>query len=309
MGNFQSVIICTYNRELYLKESLNCIAMQNLDRKFFELIVINNNSSDKTDSVCRKFKTENPTLNFRYFIEENVGLSFARNRAIKESIGDVLIFLDDDAMATETYLSEIYTYFKENHKTVAGGGKIIPKYESHSPEWMSSYLLPVVSALSLGDVIRTFPKQKYPIGANMFFRKRFFEEYGYFITDLGRKGKLLLGGEEKDIFQRINLRKDSIVYLPGAVVRHIVPEERLQINYICNLAKGVGISERIRVVAKRGSLVAMYLKELYKWGGSIVLFFMFFLKFENNKGKMILRFRYFVTKGMFVGKNYIPENL
>ena len=308
MNGFQSVIICTYNRELYLKESLNCIALQNLDKKLFELIVINNNSTDKTDSICKVFETENPTLNFKYFIEKKAGLSFARNRAIKESNGEILIFLDDDAMATETYLSEIHAYFKKHQSTVAGGGKIIPEYENRSPDWMSSYLLPLVSAINLGDTERDFPKQKYPIGANMFFRKRFFEEHGDFKTDLGRKGTLLLGGEEKDIFQRINLKKDSIVYLPGALVRHIVPEERLKLSYIINLAKGVGISERIRVVSKGGSIAAMYLKELYKWVGSIVLFFLFFIKFENNKGKMIIRFRYFVTKGMFIGKKYIAEN-
>ncbi len=304
---FLSVIICTYNREKYIQESLNCIATQSLKNEFYELVIVNNNSTDHTDSICVKFKSDHPDLNIKYIFENESGLSYARNKGIKESSGDVLIFLDDDAMASESYLSNIRSCFSENEKVLAGGGKILPQYESHSPDWMSKYLLPLVSALNLGDEIRSFPKNKYPIGANMFFRKIFFEEHGDFNTDLGRKGKLLLGGEEKDVFQRINQSSNTIIYLPNAVVRHVVPKERLEETYIDNMATGVGISEIIRIKTTGSSITKMYLKELYKWVGSVVLYILFLLKFEHKKGRMIIRFRYFVSRGMLLGKKFESE--
>lgn len=308
MSQFLSVIICTYNREIYLRESLNCIAEQNLAKEFYELVVVNNNSSDSTDSICKKFKKDHSDLNFKYIIEKKPGLSFARNKGVEEADGDIIIFLDDDAMASDSYLSNISQFLSNNGEIIAGGGKIIPEYETQRPDWMSSYLLPLVASLDLGNKIRIFPKNKYPIGANMFFRKKFFESYGYFKTDLGRKGNILMGGEEKDIFQRIRQHPNSIVYLPDAIVRHIVPEKRLQLDYIINNATGIGISERIRIENLKASLFIMYMKEAYKWAGSIVLFLLFLLKFEYPKGSMIIRFRYFVTRGMLLRKRYGSED-
>lgn len=308
MDSFLSVIICTYNREKYLRESLEYIAQQTLENRFFELIVVNNNSTDSTKDICKTFESDYRDINYKYIFEKNPGLSWARNRGIREASGDMLIFLDDDALASENYLKEIHSYFSLNKNVIAGGGKIIPFYETMSPGWMTKYLLPVVSALDLGNSTRKFPKNKYPIGANMFFRKAFFQEYGYFRTDLGRKGRLLLGGEEKDVFQRIHNPAQEIIYLPGAMVRHIVPQERIENGFIDDMAKGVGISEVIRYRKNNQSLWKLYWTELYKWTGSIVLFLLFLLKFEMAKGKKLIRFRYFVCRGMQIGKKYDTQN-
>lgn len=304
MDLFISVIVCTYNREKYLGESLQCLALQNLSKDLYEIILVNNRSTDKTEQICKRFSEENPNLDFRYCTEERAGLSFARNSGIYEARGELIVFLDDDAMADEQYLSVVRQFFLENKDVLAGGGRIVPQYETKAPGWMSRFLLPLVSALDMGDSDKPFPGNKHPIGANMFFRKTFFTEKGNFKTDLGRKGDILLGGEEKDIFSRIDRKKHPIIYLPNAEVRHVVPDKRLERKHIDNLARGIGMSEAIRVGGNLKGRLRMYGREIVKWGGSFVLFFIYLLKFQPSKGKMLLRFRYFVSAGLITGKNY-----
>ena len=292
-----SVIICTYNRGNYLPSLLESLASQKLSRERFEVLIIDNNSTDNTSEISKEFITVHPTINTSYFLEEQAGLSYARNRGIKESKGEILIFIDDDAVAAENYLQAIADHFNDHPDTLAGGGKIIPAYESQSPAWMSPYLLPVVSALDMGNKIRNFPANKYPIGANMFFRKQVFERTGLFNIHLGRKGKGLLGGEEKDIFLKMG-PGSGIVYLPEAEVSHIVPEERVQHSYITKMAFGVGLSEIIRVRQNGERPGKVIVKELFKWAATILLFFLYLVKLQYPKGRMLLVFRYFVSKGI-----------
>lgn len=296
-----SVIVCTYNRSKYLPDLLQSLKNQELDREIFELLIIDNNSTDETSDILKRFIKENPDIKAGYFPEQNPGLSHARNRGIKESRGKVLVFIDDDAVAIPGYLKEIAAYFNSNPDVPAGGGKIIPEYEKERPQWMTPYLLPVVSALDLGEKIRFFPSKKYPIGANMFFRREVFDQTGLFNPELGRKGSKLLGGEEKDIFLKLK-PEPKIVYLPSAAVYHFVPETRLQMDYITKMASGVGYSEKVRAKTAGKTAAGIYLKELIKWFASILLYFIYLVKLEYPKGKMLLVFRYYVTKGMLTGK-------
>jgi len=195
---FISVIICTYNREQYLSKCLGNLANQSLPVTSYEIVLINNCSTDATEEVCHSFRENNPHILFRYITEKKQGLSFARNRGIREAKGDVLAFLDDDAIPSYHYLRQIWLYFRNpKNKALAGGGKILPLYETTEPGWMTRYLMPIVSVIDLGERSRFFPPDRYPIGANMFFRKEAFRKYSGFNTDLGRKGRELLGGEEK----------------------------------------------------------------------------------------------------------------
>jgi glycosyltransferase involved in cell wall biosynthesis len=292
-----SVIVCTYNRSEYLPDLLESIKKQDFNRDRFELIIIDNNSTDPTSTISKDFINRSPDLNARYYLETNSGLSFARNRGIKESKGEVLVFVDDDAVAVPDYLLSIAEYFKSHSNIAAGGGKILPRYENEPPDWMTPFLLPVVSALDMGDKIRYFPAKKYPIGANMFFRREVFDKVGMFNPNLGRKGKKLLGGEEKDMFLRMG-SSQKIVYLPEACIFHIVPKKRLEQSYITEMAYGVGYSEKIRNRAGGKKLFRMYLTELFKWMATILLFFIYLVKLEYPKSRMLLIFRYYVSKGM-----------
>lgn len=292
-----SIVISTYNREEYIEAALNSLRDQTLGYEDFEVILVNNNSTDSTENICRKFQKNNPTLDFKYFLEKKQGLSYARNRGIEETSGDIVVFLDDDAEALPDYLENLINHFKSNQLLV-GGGKIIPKWETGKPKWMSRFLEPLVSVIDYSKKKVPFKQGKYPIGANMFFHKSIFEKVGLFNTELGRTGKNLMGGEEKDIFARVSGLSIPIMYLPDVVVWHNIPVERISKAFIKKQATGIGMSEYLRCKDSKSKYISRLLLEAYKWGGSIVLFFIYFASLQFGKGNMIINFRYLVTKGL-----------
>jgi len=165
-----SVVVCTYNRSDYLVKVLNCLNIQ------YEVIVVNNNSTDDTESICNEFIKNHPDIIFEYSLETNKGLSFARNTGIDLSKGEWVVFLDDDAEPISEYLTNISDFLEKHPECMAAGGRIYPNYEIAEPKWMSKFLLPLVSAIDLGDKSKKFPTNKYPIGANMLFKREIFKE-------------------------------------------------------------------------------------------------------------------------------------
>ena len=92
-----SVILCTYNRDKYIYNVLKSLAENTLSPDQYEIVLVDNNCTDNTHSECDRFVKDFPEVTFRYFVETNQGLSHARNRGIRESKGDILVYVDDDA--------------------------------------------------------------------------------------------------------------------------------------------------------------------------------------------------------------------
>lgn len=294
-----SVIVCTYNREQYIGKCLQHLAQQTASEQQFEVIVVNNNSKDSSVEIIKQVMNEYPQMPFKYFLELNQGHTYARNRGIKEAAGDILSFIDDDAFVDKNFVEAIQLHF-ENHPTVAAiGGKIKPVYEGQEPAWMSKYLLTLVSALDMGQETREFPKSKFPIGANMAFKKEVFQRYGYFNIELGRRADGLEGGDEKEVFIRLRKENELIHYVPTVQVDHIIPEKRTTEAYIKGLGNGVGSSEKKRLkdagLIKKGR---KYLSELYKTIASFVLYLFYLLKGRPQAANMLLKFRYWVWQGL-----------
>lgn len=293
--------ISTYNREKYLPGVLDSLARQTLDNSLFEIVLVDNNSPGNTKEIADKFTADHPELDFSYHIETNQGLSYGRNRGIKEGKGKYITFIDDDAFLADDYLEKIYNYF-ENHSNVAAiGSKILLHYEDVVPDWENKYLNSLLGYFNLGDEEMEFPKNNYPRGSNMSFRMDVFEKVGDFNVELGRKGGNLAGSEEKDIFKRIYEYPElKVVYIPDAIVYHCVPIERTTTEFIKKQALGTGRSERIRVKNEgTSSVLKRYFQEFIKWGGSLVLYVMYLFRGQVAKGKMIVKFRWWVTKGLF----------
>jgi len=296
-----SIIICTYNREEFIGKTLEHISHQHLDTGFFESIIVNNNSQDNTESICQEFINAHPELNIRHVIESNQGHSYARNRGIRESRGKLIAYIDDDAFVQKDFAANIIRFFEAHSDVQVIGGKVIPVYQDKPPMWMTPYLLPLVSALDMGKYPRPFTGRKFPIGANVTFRKEVFEKYGHFNVELGRIGTGLMGGDEKEMIFRLKKNGEAIWYVPNVVVEHIIPPKRVEINYIQNLAKGVGQSETRRLKdAPFSEKLARVVDELIKVGGTLILFFVYMLRGQLAKGTMLVRFRYWVLLG-FLG--------
>ena len=132
----------------------------------------------------------------------------------------------------------------------------------------------------------------------MSFRMEVFHRIGNFNIELGRIGGNLLGGEEKDLFYRIYALGDyRVKYVPTAIVYHCVPMERTKKDFIIRQALGTGSSERIRAKNENTFVMALF-REGIKWLGSLVLCVQFILKNQWPKGKMIVLFRYWVSRGL-----------
>ena len=134
-----SVIICTYNRDKYIYNVLKSLAENTLPHDRYEIVLVDNNCTDNTRSECDRFVKDFPDVVFHYFIETNQGLSHARNRGIKEGAGDILVYVDDDALVNKEYLETYADFFDKMPEIEAAGGPIIPKYETNEPDWMSHF--------------------------------------------------------------------------------------------------------------------------------------------------------------------------
>jgi glycosyltransferase involved in cell wall biosynthesis len=295
-----SVIVCTYNRDKYLSKTLDHLKNQSLNKDQYEIVIVNNNSRDNTENICKKFLKDSPELNVKYVNETSQGHSYSRNRGIKEAAGSILSFIDDDAFVDQDFIKHIHYFFETYKDATALGGKIIPVYESKEPLWMSRYLLPLVAALDMGGKVIQFEGRKFPIGANMSFRSFIFEKYGLFNVNLGRKGAGLEGGDEKEVFLRLKKQNEPVYYVPQVLVHHIIPDKRISTEYIKGLAVGVGSSEKTRLNSLGlATKVNKILEEIFKLAASLILALKYLLTLHPAKAWMLIRFRFWVWKGLF----------
>lgn len=294
-----SVIICTYNREKYIYETLRRVASNTFEKSGYEIILVNNNSTDSTDAECKRFLNDFEGINCRYFIETQQGLSFARNRGIAESKGDIIVFLDDDSFIEADYLTNLNSQMNNHPEALAFGGKIIPQFESGiTPKWICKWTYSWVSAIDKGNKVCEFSEGSYPIGANMGFRRQTIDKIGTFNTALGRTKKNLLGGEEKDIFNRLRAQGGKVLYFPNITIHHVIPDSRTTKEYIERLGFGVGTSEYIRC-SGNGTLGQRRRSEIVKWGATFVLWILYLLKGNTQVGPHLYCFRKNVSKALF----------
>lgn len=296
-----SVIVCTYNREKYLMPLFESIAANTLSFNQYELLVIDNNCTDGTAEVCRQFAEKNPKVNFKAIKETTQGLSAARNCGIRNATGNLIMYVDDDALVGTDYLQNYVDWFESHPQTMAAGGPIEPLYEDCTePVWMTCYTKSFLAGwMNLGNRPMKFPKGKYPIGCNCVFRKEVFDKVGLFNTELGRNGKNLMAGEEKDIFDKMRNNGMEIMYIPTTILHHIVPPFKLSRDYFDRVTYMTGVSERQRTkdISNRKYLIRLF-QEIVKWGGTIVLFLGYTIRLTPSKGCKLILFRKNVTKGL-----------
>ena len=295
-----SVIICTYNRDKYIYNVLQSVAENDFPQSEYEVVLVNNNSTDNTESECNRFQKDYPNVQFHYFVETNQGLSYARNCGIQNSNGDILVYVDDDAKVNKDYLRTYAQFFATHSDIVAAGGPILPVYETAEPDWMSHYTRQLITGkLYLGDTEREFPSDSYPGGGNAAYRKSVFDTVGLFNVELGRKGNSLIGAEEKDLFDKMNTHNMRFFYLPTAILYHLIPEKKLTQDYFDRLTYSIGVSERYRTLQlSRGKYRKRMLKECVKWCATFVLWIGFAFKLQFSKGNKLIAFRANVTRGL-----------
>jgi glucosyl-dolichyl phosphate glucuronosyltransferase len=292
-----SAVICSYNRARFIINAVESIFTQEFDKALYEVIVVDNNSTDNTIALLQEYKSTYPDRNFSFYIEKNQGVAHTRTRCAQEAKGAIVAFLDDDSTAQPGWLSGIVSFFDEHPNTYSTGGKIIPKFLTPIPDWYSKYFFGLVGNFDQGPKVKQMTGVRYPCGANMAFRKEVFTEIGYFNTDLGRKGTGLLATEEKDIYLRILARGRDVFYLPHVAVLHCVEANKFDKNYVRRHSMGIGGGERLLLKGNNKALAMKFFEYVAKWGYAVVYGIGFLIRGQWSKFIMLERFRWWVILG------------
>lgn len=289
-----SLIIPTHNRSERLIAALESVIRQDLPAADWECVVVSNNSTDDTVARFGDFAARYPGLNLRIVTEDGPGVSYARNRGIADTSAPLLVFIDDDERINPGFLRAYADFFDAHPDAVVAGGRIIAEYVTGRPAWLSKYTeMPIANPMDFGDAVRPFPAGRVPGGGNMAFRRSAALRYGGFDPSLGRVGRMLIGGEENDFFERLMRGGETCWYVPGAVMWHIIPPEKLTESYFRRLCYNVGVSQRLRAGMYRRYPKTLLFESL-KWGATLLLS----LTMAPRKSLWLIRMRYEISRGL-----------
>ena len=288
-----SVVVSTYSVDR-LSQVLECI--KSLKRQTIspkEIILV----LDPDQDLVSFYKSQ--LLNgVKIVVSEGFGLSKARNAGVKDAEGEIVAFIDDDAVAEKDWLEKLIENY--NDPSVVGvGGLIRPLWEGKSHKWFPEELNWIV-----GCSYKGLPEHKAivrnPLGCNMSFRKSIFEKVGHFRNEIGRFGKILLGSEETELSIRIleKISDSKIIYEPSAVVHHRVNKSRANLKYLLKRSFYEGVSKALISGSKKNTSTALstedrYLKYLLKV--AIPLRLKRIYKFRNLCQLVILLFSLFAV--------------
>lgn len=294
-----SIAICTYNRCRYLRDTLNYLQQQKGPVDMVEVLVVDNNSVDETHEVITEFGNSS-TIDFRWVKETSQGLSFARNRALHESQAEYVLYIDDDVILGENFIQNWLDFLDRNPLIVGGGGPIEVHFDEGQPTWFPMVLRQMLGHHSPYAGEREYHGSEYPHGGNMLVHRETALKLHGFNTALGRIGSGLGGGEEKEFFKRLTLADATIIFNPGATLKHRIGTDRLSKEYFLRQAEGIGTGERMM----RRNWVS-FMKGLgiqgIKLAGSLVISIGYLLRFRVQSALSLLQFRMRVLKGYITG--------
>lgn len=228
-GPILSAVICTYNRADLLVGAIESLARQTLPPEAFEILVVDNASTDRTASVVEECIRRYASHRIRYLHEARQGLGYARNTGYRQAQGAYVAYLDDDARAKEDWLEKALACFAEHPELYCVGGVILPFYTTPKPEWFEDRY-----EIRMGDEPPHWLGEKETLsGSNMVWRKDVLQGSGGFGVDFGVKGEQLSIGEETLLFKRLwqTMDRPRFYFNPELVVWHWVPDYKMRVRY------------------------------------------------------------------------------
>ena len=220
-----SIVIATQDRYPFLREAIAAVERQTLDADRFELIIVDNGSDPAAQAAfLRELSVD---CRCDYAVEQRPGSSRARNIGMRLAHGDVVAFLDDDAMPDRGWAQAIVDRFAKTAGIGALGGPVEPIWPTERPAWLPRWGDNVLSTLDHGPLPRALARGEWLIGANLAFRKSTLEAVGGFPEALGRRGATLLSNEDLAAVEAVVAGGDIAFYEPRMRVRHHIHRDRL----------------------------------------------------------------------------------
>lgn len=262
--NGVSVIICCYNSANNILSVLEHIELQQGVSFPLEVVVVNNNSKDDTATVVKKFIKES-NIDVKLVFESKPGLMYAREKGLNESKYEFIQFCDDDNLLSSNYIFTTYNILNDDPLVAACGGKGIAQIkDKEEPSWFKKYS----RAYAVGSQLKN--PQDHLYGAGMAIRYSALENiykkgFKSFLT--GRKGGVLLAGDDGELVLALMLSGYKLKASDNIYFHHIIPEGRLDIEYLLKLHEGFGMMYPVidiyREVLKQKKLNQAYWYNLF----------------------------------------------
>ena len=258
-----SIIIPTKDRALLLEKALSSIVSQHFSPNDFEVIVVDNGSTDQTKEISQSFQGK--IKNFSLHYQESPGLHVGRNFGAQTAKGEILIFIDDDIRANPHWLEGIQESFHQPEIVLTGGNNS-PEYESPPPDWLHllwqktpyGKVLGYLSLLDFGDQIKTIDPL-YVGGLNFSIKKSTLFEMGGFHPDAMPDSLTRFRGDgETAVSVEIKKKNYKALFNPKASVRHWVPNERMTFPYFYKRAYLQGISNSYSLIREKKGIPRHY---------------------------------------------------
>jgi len=239
-----SVVICCHNGAMRLPQTLDCLKSQvNLKGIPWEVILIDNASTDSSAALAQELWEENSLTNMRIIHEGRLGLSIARQTGFANSTYDLISFVDDDNRVESEWVGKVFKIMKAHPEVGACGGRSNAVYESPPPKWLldhqDKYAIGSQANRS-GDITR---ERGWLWGSGLTIRKKAWQQ----LIDLGfapsltdRQGIQLSTGGDIEICLALRLAGWRIWYDDDLILWHYIPASRMRWNYLCALMTANG---------------------------------------------------------------------
>ena len=239
-GRELSVVLCTYNRADLLPAALDALLAPqgSID---YEIIVVDNNSSDATAATVRAF-VERSRGRIRSAFEPRQGLSNARNRGIGAARADIIAFVDDDVRVASNWVMELAHVFATHPDVDYVGGRVLPHWLEPPPPWLTTAHWSPLALQDYGTEPFVTGRNRAIclVGANLAFRRRVFDRVGAFTPELGRIKDGIGSTEDHDMQLRVWRAGMHGLYAPSVVTVADVPADRMTKAYHRRWHRGHG---------------------------------------------------------------------
>ena len=224
-----SVILPTFNRADSLKQALASLMRQSAASGTYEVIVVDNNSTDGTAGVAALFDDRRVQL----VREPRQGLSFARNTGLAAASAPIVAFTDDDVEVAPDWVETIVTTLGRHPHVDGIGGRVLPAWQSGRPRWITREHWAPLALQDHGDSRRVFDRTT-PIGligANVAFRREVFDRIGTFSPSVQRVKDGIGSTEDHELLARLYDTGGRMLYQPKMLVMARVPGDRCDRRY------------------------------------------------------------------------------